>query len=88
MNCLAEVDLFHLFRGSLALVCGIYAVISTARALSRWLGPHDPHRPHDGWIKRYLVTQLLRVRIRIFALDLLQIAFLFVLFCYLIILHR
>ena len=87
MESLAGPDLFHLFRRSLVLVCGIYTLIVTYRAVSRWLDDGDPNRPAQARIKRYLTAQLLRTRMGTFASDLLQIAFLLVVLCYLITLH-
>lgn len=84
---LAEVDVFHLFRGLLALVCVIYVLITTIRTLNRWFGPTDPGQHQRLRLKRYLITQLLRVKTHRFSFDLLQIGILLALFCYLITLH-
>jgi len=87
MDSFAGPDLFHLFRRSLVLVCGIYTVLVTYRAVNRWLDGGDPNRPAQARIKRYLTAQLLRTRLSTFVSDLLQIAFLLVVLCYLITLH-
>jgi hypothetical protein len=87
MESFAGPDLFHLFRRSLVLVCGIYTLLVTYRAVNRWLDAGDPNRPVDARIKRYLTAQLLRTRLGTFASDLLQIAFLLVMLGYLITLH-
>ncbi len=87
MQSLAGPDLFHLFRRSLVLVCSIYTLLLAYRAVNRWLDAGDPSRPAQARIKRYLTTQLLRTRVGTFASDLLQIAFLLVVLCYLITLH-
>ncbi len=87
MELFAEPDLFHLFRRSLVLVCGIYTLLITYRAVSRWLDAGDPSRPAQAKIKRYVATQLLRTRLGTFASDFLQIAFLLVVLYYLITLH-
>ncbi len=87
MESFAGPDLFHLFRNSLVLVCGTYTLLVTYRAVNRWLDAGDPSRPVEVKIKRYLTTQLLRTRLGTFASDLLQIAFLLVVLCYLITLH-
>ena len=87
MESLGGPDLFHLFRRSLVLVCGIYTLLVTYRAVNRWLDAGDPNRPVQAKIKRYLTAQLLRTRLSTFVSDLLQIAFLLVVLCYLITLH-
>lgn len=84
---LADVDLFHLFRRLLVLVCVIYVLITTIRTLNRWFGPADPRQHQRLRLKRYLTTQLLRVKTHRFSFDLLQIGILLALFCYLITLH-
>lgn len=84
---LAEVDLFHLFRQLLALVCVIYVLITTLRTLNRWFGPTDPSQHQRLRLKRYLTTQLLRVKTHRFSFDLVQIGILLALLCYLITLH-
>ncbi len=87
MESFSGPDLFHLFRRSLVLVCGIYTLLVTYRAVNRWLDAGDPNRPVELKIKRYLTAQLLRTRLGTFVRDLLQIAFLLVVLCYLITLH-
>ena len=87
MEPFAGPDLFHLFRRSLVLLCSIYTLLVTYRAVNRWLDAGDPSRPVQAKIKRYLTAQLLRTRPGTFASDLLQIAFLLVALCYLITLH-
>ncbi len=87
MEPFAGPDLFHLFRRSLVLVCGIYTLLITYRAVNRWLDAGDPNRPAQARIKRYLAAQLLRIRLGTFASDLLQMAFLLGVLCYLISLH-
>ena len=87
MDSFAGPDLFHLFRRSLVLVCGIYTLLVTYRAVNRWLDAGDANRPVQARIKRYLTAQLLRTRLGTFTSDLLQIAFLLVVLCYLITLH-
>ncbi len=87
MESLVGPDLFHLFRRSLVLVCGIYTLIVTYRVVSRWLDDGDPNRPVQARIKRYLTAQLLRTRMGTFVSDLLHIAFLLVVLRYLITLH-
>lgn len=87
MSAAADFDLFYLFRSSLALVCVTYAAVRMIRALSMLLAPSDPDHPHESWIRRYLTLQLLRVQFRAFAPDVLQLALLVSLFCYLIARH-
>lgn len=84
---LAEVDLFHVFRRLLALVCVVYVLITTIRTINRWFGPTDPSQHQRLRLKRYLTTQLLRIKTHRFSFDLLQIGILLALLCYLITLH-
>jgi hypothetical protein len=87
MESLAATDLFHLFRRSLVLVCAIYTLLVTYRAVNRWLDAGDANRPVQAKIKRYLTAQLLGTRVGTFLGDLIQIAFLLVVLFYLITLH-
>ena len=88
VELLADVDLFHVFRRLLVITCGIYAFCTIVRSLNRWLPAPGSDRPYESWMRRYLVTQLFRVRLRAFVLDLFQITMLGIIFCYVIILHR
>ena len=87
MSAGGDFDLFYLFRGSLALVCVTYATVRAMRALGMLLAPPNPDHPHETWMRRYLTLQLLRVQFRAFAPDVLQLAALVTLFCYLITRH-
>ena len=87
MSVGGDFDLFYLFRSSLALVCVTYATVRMMRALSLLLAPPNPDQPHETWMRRYLTLHLLRVRFRAFAPDVLQLALLVTLFCYLIARH-
>lgn len=87
MSIGGDFDLFYIFRSSLALVCVTYTTVRTLRALSMLLAPPNPDHPRESWMRRYLALQLLRAKFRAFAPDVLQLAALLMLFCYLVAQH-
>ena len=82
-----EIDLFHLFRRMLALVCCLYAMLHLIRAALRWMGADTLSGPHAVRLQRYVVTQLLRTKLRRFGWDVMQIALLSSLLFYVVSLH-
>lgn len=68
-----EIDLFHLYRRALALVCGLYTLVQTIRALFYWLAPDSAEHPREGFFRRYVLTHVLRAKLGMFVADLLQI---------------
>ena len=84
---LADLDLFDLFRWTLGMVCTIYALVCTARTLWGWLVYFGSSR-QTMVMGRYAAVLLLRIRVRRFAGELIQIALLLVVFGCLVYLHR
>jgi len=83
------IDIFHLYRNALALVCGCYAVIRLLQAVWVLLAAFEQEAGvHGALLRRYLATQLLRVRLRSFGWNLLQVVLLAVVLTQLLVLHR
>ena len=80
-------DLFDLYRQLLVIVVGTYTVVRTVNFVLRWqLATRSAGRA-EAIARRYLALQLLRVRIRRFAPDLLEVGVLLVVLGYLLWLH-
>ncbi len=80
---LASWSLFELFRWQLALICTIYAAIVTWQWLWGWLNYFGTSR-QTAMLGRYATLLLVRVRLRRFVLELVQIIALTVLFFYIV----
>lgn len=77
-------DLFDVYRKTLAIVFGSYAIVKTGHLLWNWqVGSRRAGR-HEAVFRRYLVTSLLRTRLRRFWFELLQITVLAMIFTYLV----
>lgn len=85
---MAHFDPFYLFRYLLCVTCGIYAAVRTAQSLWRLHGWLWADRRSARLIRNYLWVQLLRIRLRRFLPDLIQIALLLALLTQLIYWHR
>lgn len=70
-----ECDLFELWRLLLATVCAIYAIVVTGRSLYGWFVYLSQPDRTTTLIRQVVIVQLLRLRIRSFVGELLQIAF-------------
>lgn len=79
-------DLFDFYRFLLSVLVGSYATVRLVTFIWRlqYIGFGDPRA--RGLLRQYLLIQMLRVRFRRFAWDLLQIALLLVVF--ILLLHR
>jgi len=66
-------DIFDIYRQLLTLVVSSYVVVRTVNSIWRWQSATQSAPKWEAAARRYVVTQLLRVRLRRFALDLLQI---------------
>lgn len=82
-----NLDLFDMFRWLLAVVCTVYAVVVTARSLVGWWEYFRSTR-ETAILGRYTLVLLLRVRLRRFAGELVQIAGLTVVLILLLYAHR
>lgn len=80
-------DVFDLYRQSLTLVVGVYVVFRTANFVIQWQAAIASARKPEAILRRYLAVQFLRVRVRRFAFDLLQVAVLVAVLGYLVWLH-
>jgi len=83
----ADLDLFEMYRWLLALVCTVYTVVVTVRSVVNWLAYFRESR-RTAVLGRYTLVLLLRMRLRRFAGELLQIAALVVVLVVLIYAHR
>jgi len=72
---LPDWDLFEQWRLLLTVVCTVYAVVVTARSLRSWLLYLSGRDRRTSLLRSYVVVQLLRLRLRRFAGELLQIGF-------------
>lgn len=80
--------LFDLYRRLLAIVVGTYCVVRTVYTVWRWQNPGGDGDSSEAIFRRYLVTILLRARLRRFWFDLYQIAGLVAVLGYLLYLHH
>ena len=76
---LPEFDLFAVYRWTLATMCTVYVVVVTVHSLLGWLWYFGSSR-YTAVMGRYASVLLLRIRIRRFAWNLLQIVFLLAVF--------
>lgn len=67
-------DLFDFWRWFLAVACMIYAVVLTVRWAWSWLVYLAGRDRSIVLLRHYLIVQALRLRVRRFAGELLQIA--------------
>ena len=86
IGMLAETTLFTIFRWQLSIVCTIYAVIMTWQWLYGWLVWFGSSR-QTAALGRYASVLLVRIKIRRFSWELLQIAALCAIFMGLVYLH-
>ncbi|HUU81893.1 MAG TPA: hypothetical protein VM243_00190 [Phycisphaerae bacterium] len=80
-------DLFELYRQLLAVIGGSYATVRLVNFVWRFQLATRSAPRLEAMARRYLVLQVLRVRISRFALDLLHIALLVLVLGWLIRLH-
>ena len=76
---LAEYDLFQFYRWQLAVILTIYAAVITGQWLFGWLKWFSSSR-ETAVLGRYATVLLLRIRLRRFAWELVQIVALLVAF--------
>jgi len=81
-------DLFYLFRYLLCLLCTIYAAVRIGQTLIRWRRWLWADGRSQALVRRYLMAHLVRVRLRRFGLDVLQIVLLVVILWQVILLHE
>jgi hypothetical protein len=82
-----DLDLFQMYRWLLALVCTVYAAVVTVRSLGSWLAYFRESR-QTAVLGRYTLVLLLRMRLRRFGGELIQIGLLLVVLIGLIYAHR
>ncbi len=83
-----DVDLFAFYRWVLFIIGTVYTVVVTARSLWSWVEFLWAPERWSGPLRRYVLVQALRIRIRRFTLELAQIAALTAAFFILVWLHR
>ena len=82
-----DLDLFVTFRWMLATVCTVYAAVCIWRSLWGWLNYFSSSR-QTAVLGRYTAVLLLRLKIRRFAGELLQIAVLLLVLGLVVSLHH
>lgn len=65
-----EVDFFHFFRKGVGWVATIYATVVTLQSLYGWWVYLAAGDRYTGMMRRYLLVQAVRLRVRRFAGDL------------------
>lgn len=83
-----DFDPFYLFRYLLCVVCTIYTAARTGQTLLRWQRWLWADGRSQALVRRYLMAQLVRVRLRRFGLDVLQIVVLLAVLWQVILLHE
>lgn len=77
-------DIFDVYRMTLAIVFGCYAIVRTAHFVWHWQADTQRAGRHEALLRRFLLTSLMRARLRRFWFDLVQIAVLLAVFAYLV----
>ena len=80
-------ELFDLYRHMLVIVGLSYTVVRTMHAIWNWQSASAAAPRMEALARRYLVMHLLRIRVRRFVFELVQIAGLIVVLVYVIQLH-
>ncbi len=83
-----DIDLFHLFRWMLVVVCTVYATLQLVSSLWGWHEYLSPSKRETAVLRRYVLLQLLRLRVHRFLWELLQIVTLLGALAYLVWLHH
>ena len=81
------VDLFYLFRAALVTVCSIYTLLQIGAALRRLDQFLTPTQRDRAMLRGYVMVHLVRLRVRRFAFDLVQIMILLGALAYIVRLH-
>lgn len=77
-------DAFPFFRFLLAVFVAAYTLIATGQFVREWHRDSMASAREEALVRRYLVVHVLRIRIKPFARDLLEIAALLAIFAYLV----
>ncbi len=70
------VDLFFLWRWMLAVAGAVYTLVRAVQSIGRWLDWLEPNDQLSRIKRHYIMVHLLRLRVRDFWWELLQIALL------------
>lgn len=85
---IADINLFDFYREALVVVLVIYGTLVSIHVLSGWLAAlNDQRNPYARHLRSYVQVQVLRLRVRPFAWDLLQICGLTAILIALLVLH-
>jgi hypothetical protein len=68
-----SLDLFAFYRWLLAIVCTVYTAVRLGQTIHGWILYFWAPYSYSGALRRYALVQLLRIRVRRFTLDLLEI---------------
>jgi hypothetical protein len=83
-----DITVFHLYRYMLVIVVSCYVTVRLVTFIWRWqLNVQSAERP-EALVRRYAVTLFLRVRLRRFWFDFLQIGTMLAALIYIVMLHR
>jgi hypothetical protein len=77
-------DIFDVYRMTLAIVFGSYAVVRTGHVAWHWQAGTRRAGRHEALVRRFVLTSLLRTRVRRFWFALAQIVVLLAVFAYLL----
>lgn len=83
-----SLDLFEFWRWMLAVVCTVYAAIVLIRSAWDWCEFLSGRQKAAVVLRRYILLQLLRLRIRTFGVEIAKIIILCALFIQLVQIHR
>ena len=83
-----ELDLFFLFRRALVTVCTVYAAVRLGAAAWRWVDYLSGSQRETVLLRRYIIIQLVRLRLHRFTFELAQILVLAAAFLYVVWLHH
>jgi hypothetical protein len=83
-----ETTLFELYRRLLATLVGTYCVVRTVYAVWRWRNFGGEGDSREAMLQRYLLTLVLRSRLRRFWFNLYQVLGLVAVLVYLLYLHH
>lgn len=83
-----NLSIFDVYRRLLVIVVGTYVLVRTASYIWRWQAYGASGNRTEMFLRRYVVTLLLRTRVHRFWLEFLQIAALIAVLGYLLHMHR
>lgn len=83
-----DTTLFEFYRRSLVILVSTYCIVRTVYAVWRWRNFSGEGDSREAMLQRYLVTLVLRSRLRRFWFNVYQIVGLVAVLVYLLYLHQ